>query len=105
MPPPPTIFVHPDQPLSDACAALVRTHARRLPLVDRDDQTGQETIISVLTQYRVLKFIAINVRETDSGFRREGLARMGLKLMRPPSTSHSVRTTALASTSQSAPSA
>lgn len=62
VPPPPTISVHPDQPLSDACAALVRTHARRLPLVDRDDQTGQETIISVLTQYRVLKFIAINVR-------------------------------------------
>ncbi|GAA5842117.1 hypothetical protein JCM9279_002791 [Rhodotorula babjevae] len=60
VPPPPTISVHPDQPLSDACAALVRTHARRLPLVDRDDQTGQETIISVLTQYRVLKFIAIN---------------------------------------------
>lgn len=60
VPPPPTISVHPDQPLADACAALVRTHARRLPLVDRDDQTGKETIISVLTQYRVLKFIAIN---------------------------------------------
>ncbi|GAA5859363.1 hypothetical protein JCM1840_004581 [Sporobolomyces johnsonii] len=60
VPPPPTISVHPDQPLSDACAALVRTHARRLPLVDRDDQTGKETIVSVLTQYRVLKFIAIN---------------------------------------------
>ncbi|GAA5982153.1 hypothetical protein JCM11641_000604 [Rhodosporidiobolus odoratus] len=58
--PPPTVSVHPDQPLSDACAALVRTHARRLPLVDRDDKTGKETIISVLTQYRVLKFIAIN---------------------------------------------
>ena len=62
VPPPPTIFVPPDQPLADACAALVRTHARRLPLVDRDDQTGKETIVSVLTQYRVLKFIAINVR-------------------------------------------
>jgi len=61
VPPPPTVSVHPDQPLSDACAALVRTHARRLPLVDRDDQTGKETIVSVLTQYRVLKFIAINV--------------------------------------------
>ncbi|KAK4050836.1 AMP-activated serine/threonine-protein kinase regulatory subunit [Microbotryomycetes sp. JL201] len=60
VPPPPTISVHPDQPLADACAALVRTHARRLPLVDRDDQTKKETIVSVLTQYRVLKFIAIN---------------------------------------------
>ena len=61
VPPPPTISVHPDAPLSEACAALVRSHARRLPLVDRDDQTGKETIVSVLTQYRVLKFIAINV--------------------------------------------
>ncbi|KAI5481241.1 nuclear protein SNF4 [Pseudohyphozyma bogoriensis] len=60
VPPPPTIFVHPEQPLADACAALVKTHARRLPLVDRDEQTGKETIVSVLTQYRVLKFIAIN---------------------------------------------
>ncbi|GAA5823966.1 hypothetical protein JCM11251_003362 [Rhodosporidiobolus azoricus] len=60
VPPPPTISVHPEQPLSDACAALVRTHARRLPLVDRDNQTGKDTIVSVLTQYRVLKFIAIN---------------------------------------------
>ncbi|GAA5987943.1 hypothetical protein JCM5350_006783 [Sporobolomyces pararoseus] len=66
VPPPPTISVHPDQPLSDACAALVRTHARRLPLVDKDDQTGKETIVSVLTQYRVLKFIAINVSLTQS---------------------------------------
>ena len=39
----------------------MRTHARRLPLIDYDDQTGKETIVSVLTQYRVLKFIAINV--------------------------------------------
>ena len=50
--------------MSEACAALVRSHARRLPLVDRDDQTGKETIVSVLTQYRVLKFIAINVSRT-----------------------------------------
>lgn len=44
-----------------------------MPLVDRDDQTGKETIVSVLTQYRVLKFIAINVRRTSlslSPFRR-----------------------------------
>lgn len=61
MPPPPTIAVNPEQPLADACLALVRTHARRLPLVDRDETTGKETIVSVLTQYRVLKFIAINV--------------------------------------------
>ena len=62
VPPPPTVSIHPDQPLLDACSALVRTHARRIPLIDLDDETGKETILSVLTQYRVLKFIAINVR-------------------------------------------
>ena len=36
--------------------------ARRLPLLDRDTETGHEVIVSVLTQYRLLKFISINVR-------------------------------------------
>lgn len=76
VPPPPTVSVHPDQPLADACAALVRTHARRLPLVDRDDQTGKETIISVLTQYRVLKFIAINVRPLGSNLRTKASSQL-----------------------------
>ena len=40
---------------------LIQTHARRLPLLDSDTETGQEVIVSVLTQYRLLKFIAINV--------------------------------------------
>ena len=62
VPPPPTVYVHPDETLYAACASLVRTHARRIPLIDKDEQTGKDTILSVLTQYRVLKFIAINVR-------------------------------------------
>lgn len=62
VPPPPTVYVHPDHTLYTACASLVRTHARRIPLIDKDEQTGKDTILSVLTQYRVLKFIAINVR-------------------------------------------
>ena len=49
------------QPLYEACKKLIKTHARRLPLLDTDSQTGDETVISVLTQYRLLKFIAINV--------------------------------------------
>jgi len=28
--------------------------------VDKDDETGRETVISVVTQYRILKFIAVN---------------------------------------------
>ena len=39
----------------------MQTHARRLPLLDHDTETGHEVIVSVLTQYRMLKFIAINV--------------------------------------------
>lgn len=87
VPPPPTVSVHPDQPLSDACTALVRTHARRLPLVDRDDQTGKETIISVLTQYRVLKFIAINVSERESRVEFELTGFRSASTIAPGSTS------------------
>ncbi|TQS32393.1 hypothetical protein Golomagni_07291, partial [Golovinomyces magnicellulatus] len=36
------------------------TRARRIPLIDIDDETGRETVISVITQYRILKFIAVN---------------------------------------------
>jgi len=39
---------------------LIQTHARRLPLLDNDTETGHEVIVSVLTQYRLLKFISIN---------------------------------------------
>ena len=61
VPPPPLLSVHPLRPLFDACELLMKTHARRLPLLDYDEQTGIETVVSVLTQYRVLKFIAMNV--------------------------------------------
>lgn len=60
----------------DACKYLIQTHARRLPLIDEDSQTSGEVVISVLTQYRVLKFIAMNVRLMSS----------------PPLTLHSVVT-------------
>lgn len=39
---------------------MLKTRARRIPLVDVDDETGRETVISVITQYRILKFIAVN---------------------------------------------
>ncbi len=29
-------------------------------MVDIDDETGRETVVSVITQYRILKFIAVN---------------------------------------------
>ena len=58
---PPLIHEHPSAPLYDAAQRLIQTHARRLPLVDNDSETGHQVIVSVLTQYRLLKFIAINV--------------------------------------------
>lgn len=61
VPPPSLLSIHPLRPLYDACRYLIRTHARRLPLIDKDSQTQAEVVISVLTQYRVLKFIATNV--------------------------------------------
>lgn len=61
VPPPPLLSCHPLRPLLEACQLLMKTHARRLPLLDYDEQTGIETVVSVLTQYRILKFIAMNV--------------------------------------------
>ncbi|CAE6521461.1 unnamed protein product [Rhizoctonia solani] len=63
VPTPPTQTVHPLKPLYEACRLLIQTHARRLPLLDYDEQTGSQVVLSVLTQYRVLKFIAINCRD------------------------------------------
>ncbi|EGN98976.1 hypothetical protein SERLA73DRAFT_53729 [Serpula lacrymans var. lacrymans S7.3] len=57
---PPLLREHPNSTLYDAAKLLIQTHARRLPLLDNDSETGQEVIVSVLTQYRLLKFISIN---------------------------------------------
>jgi 5'-AMP-activated protein kinase regulatory gamma subunit len=59
---PPLLHEHPSSSLFDAAKLLIQTHARRLPLLDHDTETGHEVIVSVLTQYRLLKFISINVR-------------------------------------------
>ncbi|EOR01025.1 Nuclear protein SNF4 [Wallemia ichthyophaga EXF-994] len=62
--PPPLHSIHPMRPLLEACHILMTSHARRLPLIDHDDRTDVEVVLSVLTQYRVLKFIAMNCKET-----------------------------------------
>lgn len=59
---PPLLSEHPNSSMFDAAKVLIQTHARRLPLLDKDTETGHEVIVSVLTQYRLLKFIALNVR-------------------------------------------
>jgi len=44
---------------------MVASRARRIPLVDIDDETKRSMVVSVVTQYRILKFVAVNVKETQ----------------------------------------
>ncbi|KAL6302169.1 hypothetical protein BKA93DRAFT_793891 [Sparassis latifolia] len=57
---PPLLHAYPSATLYDAARLLIQTHARRVPLLDEDTETGHEVIVSILTQYRLLKFISIN---------------------------------------------
>jgi 5'-AMP-activated protein kinase, regulatory gamma subunit len=45
---------------------MLTSRARRIPLIEADMLTGREAVISVMTQYRILKFVAVNMpRETN----------------------------------------
>ena len=44
---------------------MVQSKARRIPIIDDDDETGRAMVVSVVTQYRILKFVAVNVPETQ----------------------------------------
>ncbi|EEB07683.2 protein kinase activator [Schizosaccharomyces japonicus yFS275] len=63
--PPETVYVHPMHSLMEACTTMTKTRARRVPLIDTDTESGSEMIVSVLTQYRILKFISMNCKETS----------------------------------------
>ena len=65
VPPPETISIDPDRALYDACRQMLKSRARRIPLISHDDQTGRATVVNVVTQYRILKFVAVNVAETQ----------------------------------------
>ncbi|KAF1962057.1 CBS-domain-containing protein [Byssothecium circinans] len=60
-----TVSVHPERPLYEACRKMLESRARRIPIVDIDDETHRTMVVSVITQYRLLKFIAVNVKETQ----------------------------------------
>lgn len=72
-----TVSVHPMRPLYEACRRMLSTRARRIPLVDVDDETGREWVVCVLTQYRILKFIAVN-NETHTSKLRKSVREIGL---------------------------
>ncbi|AMD21290.1 HER011Wp [Eremothecium sinecaudum] len=62
--PPDRESIHPFKPLYEACCKMIESRARRIPLIDQDEETHREIVVSVLTQYRILKFVALNCRET-----------------------------------------
>lgn len=59
-----TISIHPFKPLYEACVKMIESKARRIPLIDEDENTHREIVVSVLTQYRILKFVSLNCKET-----------------------------------------
>lgn len=59
-----TVSIHPFKSLYEACGKMIDSKARRIPLIDADPETGREIVVSVLTQYRILKFVALNCKET-----------------------------------------
>src|SRR5277367_5838419 len=63
--PPETVSIDPEKPLYDACRKMLASRARRIPLISNDSQTGRTMVTSVITQYRILKFVAVNVGETQ----------------------------------------
>lgn len=56
--------IHPFKSLYEACVKMLESKARRIPLIDEDEKTHREIVVSVLTQYRILKFVALNCKET-----------------------------------------
>ncbi|CCC69915.1 hypothetical protein NCAS_0D03340 [Naumovozyma castellii] len=59
-----TASIHPSRPLYEACLKMMESRSGRIPLIDKDEETHREIVVSVLTQYRILKFVALNCRET-----------------------------------------
>ena len=59
--PPETLSINPQKSLYDACLKMLNSRARRIPLIEADMLTGREAVISVMTQYRILKFVAVNL--------------------------------------------
>ena len=62
---PETISTSPTGQLYNALTKMLVSRARRIPLISYDDQTQRANVTSVITQYRILKFIALNVAGTE----------------------------------------
>ncbi|CCK70906.1 AMP-activated serine/threonine-protein kinase regulatory subunit SNF4 KNAG_0F02410 [Huiozyma naganishii CBS 8797] len=71
-----TASIHPSRPLFEACLKMMGSRSRRIPLIDQDEETHREIVVSVLTQYRILKFVALNCRETN--FLKRPIGELGI---------------------------
>lgn len=60
-----TVTVRPNLSLGEACRVILNTKAHRIALIDTDPITDRQIVVSVLTQYRVLRFVALNCKETQ----------------------------------------
>jgi len=45
---------------------MLTSRARRIPLIEGDSVTRREAVISVMTQYRILKFVAVNLARSTN---------------------------------------
>ncbi|KAJ3347656.1 AMP-activated serine/threonine-protein kinase regulatory subunit [Allomyces javanicus] len=54
------IQIHPMHTLFDATHAMLQCHLHHVPLIDVDSCSGQDTIVSVLSGFKILKFLACN---------------------------------------------
>ncbi|KAJ3294846.1 hypothetical protein HDU79_010354 [Rhizoclosmatium sp. JEL0117] len=70
----PTIFLHPLQSLYEASRILLENHLYRLPLVD--DTQNVEVIVSVVTEFKILRYIAENCQ--DIPLAKKTLRELGL---------------------------
>jgi len=68
--PPETISIDPERPLYEACRRMLLSRARRIPLVANDSQTDRSLVVSVVTQYRILKFVAVNADKETQRLRK-----------------------------------
>lgn len=74
---PETISTSPEDVLYDALRKQLVSRARRIPLVSYDSESQRPMVVSVITQYRILKFIAMNVTETEKLRKPLGMIRLG----------------------------
>ena len=57
--------VSPHLSLNEAYKYLIKARTHRVALVDEDPTSKRKIVVSVLTQYRLLRFVALNCKETQ----------------------------------------